>query len=198
MALPGSPKKDKLAAGLASAAVVGASAAEPGATGDEAEASAAALFGTTAASGTDATGVGRAGALLATGGSGAAIGELGEGMASAGIATKPGLKATAEATLGAAELGRNLGGRGRKNGCVGATAPFLAGGSACGAAAGMAAVAAGGGGAMGVGTAVPTVAALPASIGPVPLSSQGSDSSGKALMIFWTTSKLGLLRSLKM
>jgi hypothetical protein len=40
-------------------------------------------------------------------------------------------------------------------------------------------------------------AAAVASIGPVPASNHGSDISGKAPIIFCTTSKLGLLRSLR-
>jgi hypothetical protein len=40
-------------------------------------------------------------------------------------------------------------------------------------------------------------AEVAANMGPVPASSQGSDISGKAPIIFWTTSRLGLLRSLR-
>lgn len=41
------------------------------------------------------------------------------------------------------------------------------------------------------------VGVVPVSMGPVPLISQERETSGKALMTFCTTSRLGLLRSLR-
>ncbi len=51
-------------------------------------------------------------------------------------------------------------------------------------------------GGTGLGAAAATGAGAAASIGPCPLNSQGNDRSGKAAIIFCTTSRLGLLRPL--
>jgi hypothetical protein len=90
--------------------------------------------------------------------------------------------------------GRNLGGKGNWAGRAAGIAIELDACGGCGLGIGGAAWDSG----EAIGATIGLLSsAAEASMDPIPVSSQWSDTSGKALIIFCTTSKLGLLRSLR-